>query len=82
MVRLKDMVGRTIVTLSDETGVVHIIETQYADMLEENAYFHFIVSVRMDKDEPVLVSLHAERIIDHNRLQFHMANIMLLQPRP
>lgn len=33
IVRLKEMLGRTLVTISDETGIGNIIEVQNADQL-------------------------------------------------
>jgi uncharacterized protein YbaA (DUF1428 family) len=81
VVRLKDMVGRTIATISDETGVINVIEAQSADILEEEQYFQFVVSVRMDKEEAVLMSLHCEKVTDFNRIQFHWANVMMAHTR-
>jgi len=49
IVKLKDMLGRTIIHLCDETGVISIIEGQNTSEMQEEEYFKFIVSVRIDK---------------------------------
>jgi hypothetical protein len=82
VVRLKEMAGRTLVTLSDETGVANIIEVQNADQLEEEEYYHFVVYAKMDKEEPVLMSHQSHRLTDYNFIAFHFANVMMALARP
>ena len=50
IVDIKDMVGRTQVIISDQTGVATIIEGQGGANLQEDSYFRFIVTIRIDKD--------------------------------
>lgn len=49
IIRLKEMAGRTLVTLSDETGVASIIEVQNADDLQEEEYYYFVAYAKLDK---------------------------------
>ena len=49
IVGLTEMAGRTLVTLTDETGSVNVIEVQNADQMEEGQYYHLIVFVKLDK---------------------------------
>lgn len=69
-------------TLSDETGTVNIIEVEKADDLQEEQYYCFILYVKMDKDEAVLMSYHCEKLTDFNRIAFHFSNIMFIECRP
>ena len=50
IVDIKDMVGRTQVIISDQTGMATIIEGQGGANLQEDSYFRFIVTIRIDKD--------------------------------
>lgn len=72
------MVGRTQVIVSDESGLVSIIEGQGGCDLEEESYFRFVVGVRMDKDEPVLYSQRRDRVENFNQIQYHMASVMTM----
>jgi hypothetical protein len=81
IVRLKEMVGRTMVTLTDGTGVANIIEAQNTDQLEEEQYYCFIAYVKMDKEEAVLMSHQCEGLTDFNRIQFHFANVIMAHCR-
>ena len=49
VLELKEMVGRTQLKICDNTGMTTIIESQGVPGLEENEYFKFIVTVRLEK---------------------------------
>jgi len=49
VIELKEMVGRTQVKVSDDTGVITVIEGERSHLLEENEYYKFIVAVKKDK---------------------------------
>ena len=66
VIELKEMVGRTQVRMTDSTGTVSIVEGNGSENLEEQEYYKFIVQVRMDKEEPVLYSLHYEKLTSYN----------------
>lgn len=50
IVKLKDLAGRSMATLSDETGAINIVEGHGGADLEEEQYYRFVVTVKMDKD--------------------------------
>jgi ABC-type uncharacterized transport system ATPase subunit len=77
IVRLKEMAGRTLVTLSDETGVASIIEVQNADDLQEEEYYYFVAYAKLDKEEAVLMSHQSHKVEDYNMIAYHQSAVMM-----
>jgi hypothetical protein len=82
IVRLKEMAGRTLVTLSDETGVASIIEVQNADELQEEEYYYFVAYAKLDKEEAVLMSHQSHKVTDYNMIAYHHTAVMMAQLAP
>ncbi len=75
VVRVKEMVGRTLVVITDETGVLTVIENQGQ---AEEGYFRWVLQVRTEKEEPVLYSLRRDSVVDFNQIQYHMVTAMTM----
>lgn len=82
IVRLKEMAGRTLVTLSDETGVGSIIEVQNADDLQEEEYYYFVAYAKLDKEEAVLMSHQSHKVQDYNMIAYHLSAVMMAHLAP
>lgn len=73
----RDMNNRTQIMLTDETGVMKIVEGKEMPDLEEGQYFRFLISVRLDKDEAVFYSIFSERITNFHIITNHFCGVMI-----
>lgn len=70
--------NKAIMTINDNTGAMKIVKisSEEDDELEPNCYYEFILTIKEDKEELMVLCDKMSRVESFDQLQYHLLNVI------